>query len=484
MKKHPFVSQSIILSNFWGAVQTGCLFFCLFLNRAVLFLNWQIRLSTLFKKIFYGALAFVLILGLSTGVIFAANMANGAPYHVYDGYYVTPDYAPVEEKSNYVLFQANYYEAYDYLLPPAAPDPKQPEADVYLAYMPDDVTTWPESLVEIDGRQYSYDNYGLVPVYMASDATDNFPPPPAGFNDPNWIQATPDCIPDAWVADGRIGGFTDEYGQRWLLPPFTEVFADAPLETAIAATGKFPYGTTIQYVAELNYYEQMPHIQWLIRRARYELAAAPNATATDVDVWNYDPWHYIAATPPPAHVQYYASEQQQPADNYAPDYPHSSYNQSGYIPMVVVLPEPGDTINDYLFRGWSTCTAVFDVRFYRVENGNLVPVINQTFGHEQSAFRVWADLNNVHNVSLVSHSLIMSTDILTLPSGQMTSGTNRVVDITLSSEFRYLLDGENGWLLAESLSKSFISLWQPVSGFIRVNLIVSGEVVHSTSASN
>jgi len=144
-----------------------------------------------------------------------------------------------------------------------------------------------------------------------------------------------------------------------------------------------------------------------------------------------------------------------------------------------VITSPLRTINDFLFAGRSTAYTTFNTVFFRVVDGRIVTEHHRVYGSANSAFTRWAELNNIHNVQLINHSMIKSSDLATLPTGQMIGGTNRVISLTLSPEFHYYINGENGSLLVDSLVRTFNRMWRPVEGSVRVNLIVSDATIHT-----
>ena len=173
-------------------------------------------------------------------------------------------------------------------------------------------------------------------------------------------------------------------------------------------------------------------------------------------------------------------EHSSPASHmYTYDYTFSSQPYADYF-YPVSNPHIYDyTINSFLFTGRPTAYTAFYVEFFRAEGGGIVSEHHRIYGNANSAFAQWAWLNNIHNVELLNYFMLRSSDVATLPTGQMISGTNRVIDLTLSPEFYYYVNGENGSLFVDSLAKTFSRMWRPVEGSIRVNLIVSGVNIHS-----
>ena len=142
------------------------------------------------------------------------------------------------------------------------------------------------------------------------------------------------------------------------------------------------------------------------------------------------------------------------------------------------LPLYGRTINSYFFFGRQVGNALFDVEFIKAQGGNLVSVVAPTYGNIVSAFSIWAELNNVHDVRLLSHSFFMTNEDRVHMSGRSLGGGGfRLIELTLSVEFLDYFEGEHGLLLAESLVVTFENMWGPG---VQANLIVSGDKVHSS----
>ena len=187
----------------------------------------------------------------------------------------------------------------------------------------------------------------------------------------------------------------------------------------------------------------------------------------------------------------------QPYDNWL-SYESQAYEQlineppATYEPQIVeyalnvppeYMPPPERTINDYLMQGRSFYNVLFDVEFFRVEDRNLVPVMSPAYGHGNSTFAVWAELNNKHNIELICYLIFITADVRFHPCGLITGGRFRRVELTLSSDILNYLEDENGLLVIESLAKSFINMWRPEDGIIDIKIIVSGATVYSESAS-
>ena len=136
-------------------------------------------------------------------------------------------------------------------------------------------------------------------------------------------------------------------------------------------------------------------------------------------------------------------------------------------------PNPPVTINDYFFWNMATDYSVFDVEFFRVEGGEIVSSILPTYGNMNSAFTIWAELNNIHVAALLDSSMFMTWEIMILMCGQVSGGGHRTVMLNVSPETLYYMEGEHGMLLMESLANTFKGMWRPVSGYIRFNLFAS-----------
>ena len=135
-------------------------------------------------------------------------------------------------------------------------------------------------------------------------------------------------------------------------------------------------------------------------------------------------------------------------------------------------PNPPITINDYLFWSIQSRYTIFDVEFFRVENGEIVSVMAQTYGSPESAFYVWADINDIRNIELIGATVMITSDAITLPSSMATVGSSRWISLYLSPEFLYYLEGENGLLLAESLARTLNGMWRPIDGVIGLKLFI------------
>ena len=160
--------------------------------------------------------------------------------------------------------------------------------------------------------------------------------------------------------------------------------------------------------------------------------------------------------------------------------PHCKYPENYPQPCRHFVYPRERTIENYRMFRRPINNVLFDVEFIVVDGSNLVSVTTQTYADGYSAFTIWAALNNVKNVELIEHILLESREAHMHISGQLIGGgRSRGVDLTLSSEFLSYLKGENGLLLAESLTNTFKNLWQP--GSIRVQLIVAGDVVFSST---
>jgi len=130
-----------------------------------------------------------------------------------------------------------------------------------------------------------------------------------------------------------------------------------------------------------------------------------------------------------------------------------------------------------------TLSARDDANYY-IEQRNVLSATNGIYVGRGSlidgAFTVWAEYNNVHNAVLIEG--VYSG--ITARSPRMPSsawGISNLVELTLSPEFLEYFEGDNGLLLAESLANSFISITKWPSAYSQVDLIVSGEVIFSTS---
>ena len=219
-----------------------------------------------------------------------------------------------------------------------------------------------------------------------------------------------------------------------------------------------------------------------------------------VSFCDQEPGEWQETNPPPLDLSdYIPSVMTQPYDNW-PCYESQAYEQlinepPAYDPQIAEHalnnppeyslpdegPPPGRTINDYLLHGRSIYNVLFDVEFLRVDGNSLVPVISQTYGNGESAFAVWAALNNKHNIELICHFMFMTSEMAFHPCGQITGGGFRRVELTLSSDILNYLQDEDGLLVIESLAKSFINMWRPVDGIIDIELIVYGAAIYSRS---
>jgi len=130
---------------------------------------------------------------------------------------------------------------------------------------------------------------------------------------------------------------------------------------------------------------------------------------------------------------------------------------------------------------------MFDTIFYRVDNENLVAVEdgvpdNARYFMMEHLFAVWAALNNIYGVELIDYTIIETRIRSWSPCGYpFLWAIDRLIELTLSPEFLYYFEGENGLLLAEGLANTLASSWRLMGGgaYKQVNLIVSGEVIYS-----
>ena len=143
---------------------------------------------------------------------------------------------------------------------------------------------------------------------------------------------------------------------------------------------------------------------------------------------------------------------------------------------------PYYTINDFLLGNRPVADYTFAVEFFYIDSSEIVSAHYLIYGSIWDTFVHWAHLNNVYDIQLIDYSLIMTSDIVTLPSGQMGTGSNRVLELELSSEFYDHINGDNGELLTDSLMRTLKYMWRPIAGRIQVNIIVSGDTVYSSFA--
>ena len=135
------------------------------------------------------------------------------------------------------------------------------------------------------------------------------------------------------------------------------------------------------------------------------------------------------------------------------------------------------TINDFLLAGRSTAYYPFAVEFFIVEDDEIVSVHYLIYGSVWNAFSHWANLNNVYDVELINYNMIMSSNIVTLPSGERVTGTNRILNLELSPEFLNYASGDNSALLIDSLMKTFTGMWRPTVGRMRIDIDFDGHIL-------